>query len=180
QHADADKHVGVEIDTALDEVVIVPRPGGRDRLVADMMGHGGSARAGDGYDGAALAQQPKLVLLQRLPDLVVGKGRIGGRRFPGLEGGLLGFAPVVVGGGRGRVVTVAIDDHAASGLESRIVRAWASSPGAALSAIAPIRRCATAVARAMSLAMPRSASVRATSSISAARRSPWTIIRSRL
>src|SRR6187399_1036920 len=145
-----------------------------------MMGHGGSARAEDGHVGAALAQQPQLVLLQRLPDLVVGQSRIKRRNLARLERGLLGFAPVVMRGRRGRIMTVAIDDHAASGLESRMVCALASRPGAALSAIAPIRRCAAAVARAMSLAMPRSARVRATSSISAARRSPWTIIRSRL
>ena len=105
-----------------------------------MMGHGRGARREDRHVGAALADQAELVLLQRLADLVVGDGGVRGRRVARLERGLLRVAPVIMGGRRGRIMAVAIDDHAAS---------------AAAGAAAPRRRCTAAVARAISLPEPR-------------------------
>ena len=82
-----------------------------DPLVALVVGHGGRPRREDRHVGAALAEQPELVLLDRLADLVVGDGRVVRRRAALPERGELAGPPVGVRAGGGRVVPVAVDDH---------------------------------------------------------------------
>ena len=115
QLADAHEVLRKEVHHALDQVVAAPRPGLAHRFVADMVCHGGGARAEDRQVGAAFAQQAQLVLLHRLADLVVGNIGIGGIDIaPGLEGRCLRLAPAVMGGRRRGVVAMAVDDHARS------------------------------------------------------------------
>src|SRR5690606_859072 len=135
-----------------------------------MVRHRRSARAEDGEIGAAFLDQPQLVLLDRLADLVIADFGIGGRRLAFLEGGLLRLAPRIVRSRRGGVMSVAIDNqrHAALFLFVSLVALRAALRG---------RPTAASV---ICVSTPSACSVAATSSISAARRRPWVSIRSRL
>ncbi len=168
QHAHAGEPLGIELGHAVDQVVAGDRPRLADRLVADMVRHRARPRREDRVVAAAFLDQAQLVGLDRLADLVVGDRRVGRRRLAFLERGLLRLAPLVVRGRSRRVVAVAVDDqrHALSFLPLPLIFA--------------ARRWSSAVPRVITGSIPSSSSVRADSSISAARRSPWVSIRSRL
>src|SRR3546814_14078313 len=65
QHAHPGENVRIKANAARDQVVVGAGPGLRHRLVADMMRPRRGARAKDGHVGAALADHPDLVRLQR-------------------------------------------------------------------------------------------------------------------
>src|SRR5262249_16336298 len=67
-----------------------------DPVVALVVGQGGRPRREDRHVGAALAEQPELVLLDRLADLVVGDGRVVRCRAALPERGELAGPPVAV------------------------------------------------------------------------------------
>src|SRR5690606_16840463 len=183
QHANPDEGLRIELDHPRDQVVAAAGPLQANGLVSDVGRHGGGAWREDRQVGAALAQQTQLVLLDGLADVFIRDVGIGGRRFTGLEGGDLGFAPSGVGLRRGRIVTVAVDDegHLACALPCRTKAILLSSPsGGVLRPRAPMRAWPAAAPRLMSDPTPRSSRVRTTSSISAERRVPWIIMRSRL
>ena len=88
------------------------RPFGTDRLVADVVTHACGARREDRHVGAALAQQTKLVRLDRVREFVIryaGIERPG--RIPTLGIGDLALPELVVSGRLRGVVAVAINDH---------------------------------------------------------------------
>src|SRR5438046_10763451 len=62
QLAHADKILGIQVDHALDEIVVRARPGARDRLVAEVMTHGRSAGREEGEIRAALLLDRKSVV----------------------------------------------------------------------------------------------------------------------
>lgn len=64
--ADAGETIRVQRDDAGDEVVAGARPGGADRLVAEVVAHGGGARREDGQVDAALGHEPHLAVLNGL------------------------------------------------------------------------------------------------------------------
>src|SRR5690606_28121213 len=83
-----------------------------------MVRHGRGAWRKDRHVGAALADQPELVLLERSTNLVVGYLRRPGRRRGRVrEVFQLRLAELLVRRGRSRVVAVAIDDHAAASFD---------------------------------------------------------------
>jgi aminopeptidase N len=96
----------------VDKVVAHPRPGDRGGRVGDVVAHGRRPRGEDRQVGAALARDPQLVGLDRLPDLVVADRRVGRHRQRRVgQPGQLRVPVRRQRGGRRRVVTVAIDDH---------------------------------------------------------------------
>ena len=112
QLADTDEILRVQVDHALDEVVVGARPGARDGLVAEVMPHGRGARREHGEIRAALLLQPQLVLLDGFPDLVIRDGAGPGRRCTRvLQARELRIAEFLMSGRRRRVMTVAVDDH---------------------------------------------------------------------
>ena len=172
QHADADEGFGKQLRHAVDQVVAVLRPGLGHLLVADVMRHGGCARRKDRQIRTAFPDQPQLVVLDRLADLVIRNLGIGGRILAFLEGGLLLLAPLVVALGQHGVMAMAIDDQAHSAspfLNLRQSSAWPA-----------IWRWRRIVPSVISGSTPSSSNVRALSAISAARRSPCVVIRSTL
>jgi hypothetical protein len=110
--ADAGEVLREQPGDPVDEVVADPRPGDRGGRIGDVVAHGRRAGGEDRQVGAALARDPQLVGLDRLPDLVVADLGVG-RHRPGRVGqpGQLRVPVALQRGRRGRVVTVAIDDH---------------------------------------------------------------------
>src|SRR6185295_1285454 len=165
-------------DDALDEVVAGTGPGGRGRFVADVMRHCRGARREERDIRAAVALQLELVLLDRLANLVVADAR---RRRRGqariLQPRQLLVAELLMSVRSSGVVAVAVDDQhqtlpllrpsvIASSMSSR-------SSCAAAARCAEAQSCHTTHALLMRGSNPASATVRATSRISSARRRPW-------
>ena len=114
QHRRADEMVGKQLGDAEAELVADRGPGRTDGEIADVMGHEAGARAEDRQVAAALLHQAQLVRLDQLAKFVVADcqfrdlGRLGGIR----DAGDLPVAPRLQRLGSGRVMPVAIDDHA--------------------------------------------------------------------
>src|SRR4029077_2887290 len=177
QLADADERLREQPGDARDEVVARPRPLHADPLVALVVAHGGRPRREDRHVGAALAEQPELVLLDRPPDLVVGDGRVVRCRAALPERGELPGPPVAVRAGSRRVVPVAVDDH--SGFPGEVAcgrRMWsmtaARSGSARASAWPAARSWRSDAASDISGSTPPSSTVAAASAISSERRRP--------
>ncbi|MNI46311.1 hypothetical protein D3C73_1007680 [compost metagenome] len=110
--ADAGECFRIKVYDPLDQIVGTPCPNLRGGLVTDMRRHRRGTGRKNRHVGAAFAQQPQLVGLDRLADLIVryvGIGRVDVAAT--LDGVFLLRAPFRVGGRRGRIMAVAIDDH---------------------------------------------------------------------
>jgi len=96
------------------QVVADPRPGRGHLEVADVVGHE-TRPGGEHRDiGAPLVHEPKLVALDGLADVVIGDREVVGIGGVGrvADRGHLPVAPLLELRRRGRVVAVAVDDHA--------------------------------------------------------------------
>src|SRR5581483_3132043 len=114
QLADAGEAARVQPHDAGDEVVADLCPAGADGLVAGLVLHRRGPRGEDRQVDAPFGHQRELAALDGRADVIVGNARVRRRRDPGREGLLLCRAPVRVSLRRGRVVTVAVDDHRGS------------------------------------------------------------------
>src|SRR5262249_5897368 len=116
QLADADEVVRVERAAAMHQLVADLAPDAARLGVADVMRHRARARWKGRKVRCPAALELELRALQALPDLIVGDvERALARRLRGiLERLHLQLAPCLHLGGRGRVVAVAVDDHARS------------------------------------------------------------------
>jgi hypothetical protein len=144
QHAGADERIRVQSADAADEIIRMAGPDLRHLLVADMRRHRGGARRKNRHVGAALSDQAELVGLDSFANLVIGDRGIGREWLARLECNLLPIAPGVVFGGRGRVVTVTIDDQRHAGgpfvLESSRAASFARRPFGGCNARSPMAR----------------------------------------
>ena len=113
QLAHAHEVLRIELDRPMDQPVADARPLRCGGLVAELVRHAGGARGEDGKVGAALALQFQLRAFQALADLVVADAEVlvGGAARDIGEGGELAVAEDRQLFRRGRVVTVAVDDH---------------------------------------------------------------------
>ena len=114
QHRRANEMVGKQLGDAIAQLVADRGPGRAHGEIADVMGHEAGAGAEDRQIAAALPHQAQLVRLDQLAKLVVANlqfcdfGGDGGV----LDAGDLPIAPRLERLGSGRVMPVAIDDHA--------------------------------------------------------------------
>src|SRR5204863_9736456 len=92
--AHADEALWKERADAMDHVVHGARPVSARRLVADVMRHAARARREERQVHAPLTLDAKLVLLDRLADLVVADFEVGRERAPFRERRDLALAPV--------------------------------------------------------------------------------------
>src|SRR6516165_3683536 len=112
QHRYTDKVLRKQRADPVDQLVAGAGPGFADRRIAQVVAHAGGARRKDRQIGAALALHLELATVDRLADLVVGDRRAWRQRLAGLVRLDLLAAPCFVLARRGRVMAVAIDDHA--------------------------------------------------------------------
>jgi hypothetical protein len=111
QLAHADEVLRKELADPKNEVVAVLGPVGAGSEVADVVRHGGGARREDRDVRTAVALELEL-RLHRLAELIVGDAeRPFAARLPGLEAVDLFVAERLELLGRGREVTVAVDNH---------------------------------------------------------------------
>ncbi len=177
QLAHTDEVFRIQVDDTLDEVVACARPGGRSRLVADVVRHRRRTRRKNRDVCATLALQLELVLLDRLADLVIADApRRRHWQARVLEARKLLVPELLMRVRSSRVVAVAVDDQhqtlprlLPSVIESSM--SFRSSCAAAVRC-AEAQSCHTAHALLIRGSKPASPTVRATSRISSARRRP--------
>ncbi len=119
QHRRADEMVGKKLGDAEAELVADRGPGRAHGEIADVMGHEAGAGAEDRQIAAALLHQAQLIRLDQLAKFVVADLEVRDirrlRRV--LDAGDLPVAPCLQRLRSGRIMPVAVDDHARSSCE---------------------------------------------------------------